>query len=76
MSPHKRALRDHIATPQEWRQCGGKRRYPDRGQALKAGRQSLDFERDKALWIYKCPVCRGYHLTKKPGPARDACHGE
>ncbi len=42
----------------------GKRRYTGRKAALSAA-QVAEYKPPGGLNIYKCPHCRGWHLTKK-----------
>lgn len=48
--------------------CGKKRRYPDELTARAAG-QYLEAQEGGGLklWVYRCPVCQGHHLTSKRG---------
>jgi hypothetical protein len=51
------------------RMCFGKRRFPDQIKAFcEIGRIKAKYK-DAActdLRAYECPICRGWHLTKKP----------
>lgn len=48
--------------------CSAKRYYTDECQARAAALDSLDrFAGVEALWVYNCPHCPGWHLTKHPG---------
>lgn len=64
MSPHSKAKRDRVMSPQEYRKCARKARYADRGVALKHGRRSMAERYDGQLWIYRCSFCKGWHLTR------------
>ncbi len=45
--------------------CLRKRRYTDECQARAAGMESLEkYPGEKKLWVYSCPHCSGWHLTK------------
>src|SRR5579863_3910362 len=46
------------------RMCAGKNRYPDVLTASAAGAHYIEIDQLKALWWYRCPVCKGIHLTK------------
>lgn len=65
---------DWLPTPQEWRACAGKRRYTDRGLAMKTGRSSLQSGRVPALWVYRCKLCKGWHLTRFDNGPDNAVH--
>lgn len=39
-----------------------KKRYADRGQALRA---AALVECDAKLYVYRCPSCRDWHMTKR-----------
>ena len=43
----------------------GKRRYTGRKAALSAARVA-EYKPATGLFVYKCRLCRGWHLTKKP----------
>jgi hypothetical protein len=67
--------RVHGRTMHEWeRMCLRKKRYPDQMLArigaltvLESGQSSVP-----KLWVYRCPNCSGWHLTKNEwgGPNR------
>jgi hypothetical protein len=45
--------------------CRNKNRYPDECTARAAGMRSIEIHKNaKRLYVYPCPECRGYHLTK------------
>lgn len=48
------------------RMCRGKIRWADELSARAGGLQSLERRPDDArrLFTYKCPVCKGFHLTR------------
>lgn len=57
-------------TADQWdRMCTSKQRYSDeysaRGSAQYSLRQSQD-QNFTRLWVYRCPGCRGWHMTKSP----------
>lgn len=47
--------------------CENKNRHPDELTARAAALHSIERHppENGALWIYQCPVCRGWHLTKR-----------
>lgn len=58
--------RSHGHTQAHWdRMCASKVRYPD--EATCRARMGQLFEQGhvqkKRLWVYKCPSCRGFHMT-------------
>lgn len=57
--------RSGMLVSQILRGCEGKRRYSDEFGARAAGQVARE-EMGKPFWIYKCEVCRGWHLTSKP----------
>lgn len=54
-------LKGHAAT------CAGKRRHPDELTARAAAVRVLNHPKaaTSILYVYPCPVCRGWHLTKR-----------
>lgn len=51
----------------EYSACARKRRYGSRESARQAAlkcKRSHGLDHD--LWAYKCPWCRGWHITKRP----------
>jgi hypothetical protein len=44
--------------------CERKVRYSDEFGARAAG-QLLEEQNKIKLWLYPCPICKGWHLTKK-----------
>jgi hypothetical protein len=55
-------------TPEQaFKMCESKLRYPDEITARAAGMASLEQLPDRAdrLYTYNCPLCRGWHLTKR-----------
>lgn len=45
--------------------CLGKTRFKTKQEAeIEADR--IYFEHGTLLYVYKCPICQGYHFTKKP----------
>lgn len=47
------------------RMCEDKNRYPDEFTARAAGAHYVERGDAEALWAYRCPICRGWHLTRK-----------
>lgn len=48
--------------------CLNKQRHPDEFVARAAAMHSLerpDCDVDR-LWVYRCPLCRGFHLSSRP----------
>lgn len=69
MKPNK----DHGYTSEELnRMCLGKHRWSDELSARAAAIASLE-RRPKTLrlFTYKCPSCRGYHLTRSKQPGQE-----
>lgn len=67
-------------TQDEWeRMCTSKQRYSDeysaRGSAQHALRQNRD-QNAVRLWVYKCPGCRGWHMTKSPNDSAPVTRDE
>jgi hypothetical protein len=52
--------------------CEAKRRYSNDTQARAAAMISLERHDEgvSALWVYKCPECFGWHLTRQKGRDR------
>jgi hypothetical protein len=50
------------------KRCERKRRHPDEIAARVAAMQAIDTNRNvSVLYVYKCDVCAGWHLTKQKG---------
>ena len=47
------------------RMCESKNRYPDEYVARGVG-QEMSMRKKIDLYVYQCPHCRGWHLTKHP----------
>lgn len=45
--------------------CQTKRRYPDEVTALASGAYASTQTGDVDLYVYRCPLCLGWHLTRK-----------
>jgi hypothetical protein len=60
-APLRRNGREVAATE---RMCASKSRYPDELTARAAGQHYREHNETKPLFVYRCPNCRGYHLTK------------
>lgn len=54
--------------------CADKHRYPDKGTAFFALRQRLHDPQRRVtfLRVYRCPHCRGWHLTHREKHQRRA----
>lgn len=48
-----------------WCYSSGKRAYSTKKRALNARGVALAGGRVPALWVYKCPDCRKWHLTSR-----------
>jgi hypothetical protein len=46
------------------RMCADKNRYPDELTARAAGQYYLTHFATSKLFVYKCPECAGFHLTR------------
>jgi hypothetical protein len=58
-----------LTAAQRAAQCTGKQRYADEATARAIG-MSRHAASGTALWVYACPQCRGWHLTRcDNGPA-------
>lgn len=45
--------------------CKSKRRHPDELTARAAGMRAIEDRRDTGkLYVYRCPHCHGWHLTR------------
>ena len=53
-------------TTRRKRTCGGKRRYLSKACAFVCASGALHSEDGGSLRAYFCPLCSGWHLTKKP----------
>lgn len=60
----KRFADDRVA-----RSCGHKKRFASRKQVLAQVKNSAAAH---PLFFYKCPVCRGFHLTSRPPAPQEA----
>lgn len=58
--------------PAAARGCDRKQRYASSAEAKARGRHSLTFQRNECLWVYKCPHCKGWHLTSRPQDPKNA----
>lgn len=45
--------------------CLSKNRYPDKLTACAAGAHFIETMQVDGLWYYRCPICRGWHLTRQ-----------
>lgn len=46
--------------------CSKKRRYTDEPSARAMAACQAKFRNDGKLYVYRCKVCNGWHLTKRP----------
>lgn len=53
-------------TPSEKATCEKKRRYPDEPSARAMAACQAKFKEEGKLYVYRCKVCSGWHLTKRP----------
>ena len=54
-------LTDHQRT----RRCTGKHRWSDEMSARAGAMHSIEqYGQVEKLWVYRCPHCSGWHLTK------------
>jgi hypothetical protein len=53
--------------------CGRKVRYSDALTARAGGMINMEHPLSivRKLYHYRCPLCRGYHLTKKKQPGQE-----
>jgi hypothetical protein len=46
--------------------CESKKRWPDEHSARAGAMVSIELNGNATeLWVYNCPECRGWHLTKR-----------
>lgn len=64
-TPPKEAKRKPDPFPNQVNSCERKRRYPDEVSAMAHALHSMSNSGTDALRTYKCPVCSGWHLTKR-----------
>ncbi|MDN7537021.1 hypothetical protein [Burkholderia cenocepacia] len=58
------------------RMCAHKNRYPDELTARAAGAHYVTLGQVSALWVYRCPICNGFHLTsQQQGKRQNAMYG-
>lgn len=50
---------------QSLRTCEKKLYFNDEFQARANALEVIEAYGQKALWIYRCPECKGWHMTKK-----------
>lgn len=64
----------HGKTREVWdKMCIKKQRFADEMSCRVRAQHGMSNTETKMLWIYRCPNCRGYHMTHKPG--RDCIKG-
>lgn len=61
---HSKAPREPGARYSVVRGCKSKRRYPSEKFAEKVARRATR-QRGLALRVYPCPLCQGWHITKR-----------
>lgn len=62
MRPHKT---NGLTDAERDRRCTGKRRWPDQLSVMAGAVSSLEKTyRPEGLYYYRCPYCKGWHLTK------------
>lgn len=54
------------------RMCVAKNRYPDELTARAAGQHYREHYASELLYIYRCPHCAGFHLTRTPHHKRSS----
>lgn len=53
--------------------CAGKNRYPDEYAARAVGMYAINtYKNPPRLYVYQCPHCSGWHLTKSRNTERPA----
>lgn len=53
------------------RACANKHRHPDEFTARATAQFSITHHKAATvLWVYRCPACKGWHLTHKNGGAK------
>jgi hypothetical protein len=55
------------------RMCFRKHRYPDELTARAAGHSYMTQYATSPLYVYKCPECAGYHVTRAKHAPEHAC---
>lgn len=61
-----------VSEQQARRQCLDKRRFESRNAARDTAARNLErFGKLAATFVYKCTLCHGWHLTRKPTVHRD-----
>lgn len=53
-----------LTAEQRWRQCERKHRWPDELMARAGALHVLEAWGLPRMYIYKCSLCNGWHLTK------------
>lgn len=54
------------------RRCEGKQRWCDELTATAGAIHAVErYRKADKLWTYRCPHCKGWHLTHKPQTGRD-----
>ncbi len=47
------------------RNCQKKKHFNDEFQARANALEVIESHGTKALWVYRCPECKGWHMTSK-----------
>lgn len=55
-----------LTQAERMRRCTGKRRWSDELSACAGALDAVERHREERLWVYQCPHCRGWHLTRSP----------
>lgn len=73
-APKQIILKPLPYTPSEKATCDKKRRYPDEPLARAMAAMRANATEQGKLYVYRCKVCSGWHLTKRPNgtPATSA----
>lgn len=58
-----------LTDDQRARRCDNKHRWADELAAIAGAIHAFEKyhnSKGESLWVYRCPLCKGWHLTKKP----------
>jgi hypothetical protein len=61
-------MMEELTAWQRWRMCDRKKPYSTRSKANKAARKH-------DLYVYECPICFAFHVTKKSGTDQEQSPG-
>lgn len=53
-----------LTEEERMRRCAGKRRWSDELSACAGALAAVERRQVDKLWVYQCPHCRGWHLTR------------